>query len=295
MRDETPSFTAAWVAAMRGLGAFLPERLRLVDDPFGVRFSRTFRSFRGPGGALNGVAKATERVWFRGYLRRFAIYMQLRTRVIDDDIAEFVRAGGRQVVLLGAGFDCRAWRLAALSGATVFEVDHPATQGKKRAVMANAGTAGRVVFVPWNFERPLSELPARLAREGHDASALTMTVLEGVLMYLTTEATDATFECIRRYSAPGSPAAITYMDRSLIEDRSRVGYGRRLVVRLAGEPFRNGFDPGAVPAWLEARGFHLDRDDSASQLATRYLGAAIGRRIESRRNARSHFALVRRV
>jgi len=295
MRDETPSFTAAWVAAMRGLGAFLPERLRLIDDPYGVRFSRTFHGFRGPKGDVNGVASATARLWFRGYLRRFAIYMQLRTRVIDDDIVAFARAGGRQIVLLGAGFDCRAWRLAALSGATVFEVDHPATQKKKRAVLADDLPAGRVVFVPWNFERPLSELPARLVSEGHDASAATMTVLEGVLMYLTPEATDATFECIRRYSAPGSPAAITFMDKSLIEDRSRAGYGRRLIVRLAGEPFRNGFEAGTVPAWLEARGFRLERDETASQLGTRLLGAAIGRRIASRRHARSHFALVRRV
>jgi methyltransferase (TIGR00027 family) len=295
MRDETPSYTAAWVAAMRGLGVFLPDRLRLVDDPFGLRFSRVFRGFRGPGGRVNGLAAATARLWFRGYIRRFTVYMQLRTRVIDDDIVDFVRAGGRQVVLMGAGFDCRAWRLAALSGATVFEVDHPATQGKKRAVTEGDPPAGRVAFVPWNFERPLSELPARLAREGHDASALTMTVLEGVLMYLTPEATDATFACIREYSAPGSLAAITYMDKSLVEERSRAASGRRLVVRLVGEPFRNGFEAGTVPAWLAKRGFHLERDESASQIATRYLGAAIGRRIASHRSARSHFALVRRV
>jgi methyltransferase (TIGR00027 family) len=295
MRDETPSFTAAWVAAMRGLGAFLPEGLRLIDDPYGVRFSRTFRRFRGPKGEVNGVASATERLWFGGYLRRFAVYMQLRTRVIDDDMVAFARAGGRQIVLLGAGFDCRAWRLAALSGATVFEVDHPATQKQKRAIVGDDPPAGRVVFVPWNFERPLPELPARLASEGHDASAPTMTVLEGVLMYLTPEATDATFECIRQYSAPGSPVAITFMDKSLIEDRSREGYGRRFILGLAGEPLRNGFEAGTVPAWLEARGFRLERDETVSQLGTRFLGPTVGRRIESRRHARSHFALVRRV
>jgi methyltransferase (TIGR00027 family) len=295
MRDETPSFTAAWVAAMRGLGVFLPHRLRLVDDPYGVRFSRTLRGVRHASGRVNRVAAATTRLWFRGYIRRFTIYMQLRTRVIDDDIVDFVRAGGRQVVLLGAGFDCRAWRLPALSGATVFEVDHPATQGRKRAVMAGDSPIGRAVFVPWDFERPLSELPARLAREGHEASAPTMTVLEGVLMYLTPEATDATFECIRQYSAPGSPAAITYMERSLVEGRSRQARVRRLIVGLAGEPFRNGFDASAVPAWLEARGFHADRDESMTRIATRYFGKKVGRRFDTLRNARSHFALVRRV
>ena len=294
MRDDTPSFTASWVAGMRGLGAFLPERLRLVDDPYGLRFSRAFRRFRQRDGALTPLASATSRLWFRGYIRRFAVYMQLRTRDIDDDVVDFVRAGGRQLVLFGAGFDCRAWRLAALSGATVFEVDHPATQARKRAIMDGDSPCGRVVFVPWNFERPLSELPARLASEGHDPSAPTMTILEGVLMYLTPEATDATFECIRHYSAPGSPAAITNMDEALARERSGQGFGRRLVVGLAGEPFKNGFHAPAVPAWLEERGFHLERDESASQLGTRFFGAAVGRRIASRRHARSHFALIRR-
>ena len=291
MRDEQPSFTAAWVAAMRGLGAYLPQRLRLVDDPYGLRFARGFRR----------LSPRADRVgpspwWLRGGMRRFAIYMQVRTRVIDDDVDAFARAGGRQIVLLGAGFDCRAWRLRALEGATVFEVDHPATQAKKRAIMDGQRAPARVAFVPWHFERqPLAELPARLAREGHDAGKPTMTILEGVLMYLTADATDSTFACIKSYSAPGSPAAITYMDRSLVHERSGSGMGRRLAVRLVGEPFRSGWVPGDVPAWLDARGFRLDRDESATQVGGRLLGPELGRRMASRRNARSHFALVRRA
>jgi methyltransferase (TIGR00027 family) len=295
VRDETPSFTATWVASMRGLGVFLPERLQLVDDPYGVRFSRVFHRTRRRDGSIAPRALETSRMWFRGPILRFAIYMQLRTRVIDDDVGDFVRAGGRQVVLLGAGFDCRAWRLSALSDATVFEVDHPATQAKKRAVMEGEKPAGRVVYVPWNFERPLSELPARLAREGHDPASPTLTILEGVLMYLTPEATDATFACIHAYAAPGSPAAVSYMDRTMVEERTRQAAARRLIVRLAGEPLRGGWDPSVVPSWLAARGFRLDRDETAGQLGARYLGPAVGRRMQSQRNARSHFALVRRI
>jgi methyltransferase (TIGR00027 family) len=222
--------------------------------------------------------------------------MQLRTRVIDDDVEAFLRDGGRQLVLLGAGFDCRAWRLAALAGATVFEVDHPATQAKKRAVMGREVSSARVVFIPWDFEQePLAGLPARLENEGHDVRAATMTILEGVLMYLTAQAIGATFDCIKAYSAPGSPAAISYMDTSLIEERSGEGMRRRLAVRFVGEPFRSGFDPERLPEWLGERAFRLERDESASQLGSRLLGAEVGRRMANRRAARSHFALVRRV
>ncbi len=91
---------------MRGLGAFLPERLCLVDDPYGLRFTRTMRTLRERPVAERR-ARATARLWMRGYVRRFAVYMQLRTRVIDDDVAAFASGGGRQIVLLGAGFDCQ--------------------------------------------------------------------------------------------------------------------------------------------------------------------------------------------
>jgi len=279
---------------MRGLGAFLPEPLRLADDPYGLRFAGPLRALRGaPSSELR--ARAVSPLWLRGTVRRFAVYMQLRTRVIDDDVEAFVREGGRQLVLLGAGFDCRAWRLGALAGATVFEVDHPATQSKKRAIMERERTSARVAFVPWDFEhQPLAELPARLGLEGHDSQTPTMTIVEGVLMYLTAPALDATFKCVRGYSTPGSPAALTYMNRSLIEERSGSGLGRRLAVRVVGEPFRSGFDPGQFPGWLDQRGFRLDRDESAVQLGARFYGPDLARRIASGRHARSHFALVRR-
>jgi methyltransferase (TIGR00027 family) len=278
---------------MRGLGAFLPERLRLVDDPYGLRFARGARALRDwPGAERRG--RWTAPIWMRGYLRRFAVYMQLRTRVIDDDVAAFATAGGRQLVLLGAGFDCRAWRLAALAGATVYEVDHPATQAKKRAIMAGEPTPARVVFVPWDFEHePLSELPARLKAEGHDDRAPTMTILEGVVMYLTEPALDTTFACIASYSARGSPLAMTYMDRELIDRRSRGFAVRHAAVRLFGEPFRSAFDPAELPAWLRGRGFRLDRDESAAEAGTRLMGLTPSR-ARALRTTLSHFALARR-
>jgi methyltransferase (TIGR00027 family) len=294
MRKDIPSFTAAWVAAMRGLGAFLPKRLRLVDDPYGLRFALAMRALREKPGAERR-ARSTAPLWMRGYVRRFAIYMQLRTRVIDDDVVAFAGGGGRQLVLLGAGFDCRAWRLAALAGATVYEVDHPATQAKKRAIMAGEPAPANVVFVPWDFEsEPLSALPARLKREGHDGRLPTMTILEGVVMYLSEAALDATFACIADYSAPGSPLAVTYMEQALIDGRSRRHAGRHAAVRLVGEPFRSGFEPAKLPGWLQTRGFRLERDESAAELGTRLLRLDPSRATRLR-STLSHFALARRA
>lgn len=281
--------TAAWVAAMRGAGAFLPAPLRLVDDPFGLRFAGGLRALR-EGGALGAGVRATAGVWMRGKLRAAVVLQQLRTRFIDEDVEAFAASGGRQLVLLGAGFDCRAWRLPALAGGTVYEVDHPATQAKKRALMEREPARARVVFVPWDFERePLERLRARLALDGHDAHAASMTISEGVLPYLTDEAVEATFATVARYSGPGSLFTFTYFDRALLTERAGDARGVRLAVRLMGEPFRHGFDPAALPRWLEERGFTRARDESGSALAARVLPRS-NRLAATPLLARRHFA-----
>jgi methyltransferase (TIGR00027 family) len=242
-------------------------------------------------------ARATAALWLRGRLRATVLLMQLRTRVIDDDVEAFASGGGKQLVLLGAGFDCRAWRLGrALASATVYEVDHPATQARKRAVMEGEPTPARVVFVPWNFEsEPLDRLPARLGLDGHDARAPSMTISEGVLPYLSDDAVDATFACIARYSAPGSRVSFTYLERALLADRSRHAVGERVAVRLLGEPFRHGFEPQRLAGWLETRGFRLEHDESGAELAARMFAAdeAAVRLMANPHRARRHFASAR--
>jgi len=199
MREDRPSFTARWVAAMRGLAAFLPEPLRLTDDPYGLRFAGRLRALRG-GAFVERWARRSTRFWLSSRLLRSIVYWQLRSRVVDDAVAAFLGEGGRQIVILGAGFDCRAWRLDTLAGRTVFEIDHGPTQAEKRAVMAGERPFARSVLVPWDFERrPLHGLAAELASHGHDASAPTMTILEGVSMFLSPEAMEATFEGVGGY------------------------------------------------------------------------------------------------
>src|SRR5262245_32298193 len=96
-----PSKTAAWVAAWRGWGRKLPAEARLVDDPWGSLFggpaTRWMQRVPGP---------LTVPVW------PLALHMQVRTRAIDDVLASFLASGGRQVLILGAGYDCRAARFA---------------------------------------------------------------------------------------------------------------------------------------------------------------------------------------
>jgi methyltransferase (TIGR00027 family) len=254
------------VALLRGLGAALPETARLVDDPLGLRF--------GPRGTAALARAASHIPWVLRRPPSMVLWIQIRTRVLDDVMRDFLREGGRQVLLLGAGFDSRASRFRdELGGATVFEVDHPATQARKRQVLDEQGVpqAG-TVYLPWDFEhQPMAKLPEGLRARGHDPDRPTLTIWEGVAMYLSQPAIDATVGAVRALSGPGSQFAITYFDRAWIE---RPPLSTRLLRRFVaslGEPFRSGWDPAELPRWLDDRGFRLRWDRTDLELAARLL------------------------
>jgi methyltransferase (TIGR00027 family) len=204
--------------------------------------------------------------------------------VIDDALRAFVASAAQrargpvQVVLLGAGYDTRALRLPELAAARVFEVDHPATQARKRAVLDRLGARSPAHYLSWNFERvPMAELPAALAAAGHDRQLPTFTIWEGVTMYLTEPAIDASLRAIHAWSAPGSELAMTYFTRSRLAEPSLATRAVQQVVARFGEPWRFGWAPEELPAYLAARGFALRADRTVAEAAHELLPARFAR------------------
>ncbi len=103
----------------------------------------------------------------------------IRVAAIDRELLAAVRGGCAQVVILGAGLDTRAYRFDELARATIFEVDHPATQAEKRRRAARLVARSRQIFVPVDFT--VDSLDERLATAGHDAGAPTVWIWEGVV------------------------------------------------------------------------------------------------------------------
>jgi methyltransferase (TIGR00027 family) len=258
MRDNDASFTASWVAGWRGLGHLFGDA-QIADDPYGARFGGRWAEALARAGATPGVRAGLIRL---PQIANWVGYMQVRTRLFDDELRSFLAAGGRQIVILGAGYDCRAARFATLlAGARVFEVDHPATQARKRAVLAERGAAPAVDYLPWHFERrPLSELPGALGELGLDVTHATLTVWEGVTMYLSPEAIDATVNAVHALGGEGSRLAFNYLTRELLERPRGLARLARAAVARVGEPFTFGWVPAELPAWCRARGWELLRD-----------------------------------
>jgi methyltransferase (TIGR00027 family) len=261
MRQDRPSFTATAVAFWRGIAGIEEPQLapdpvaeRLVPAPWRQALALAHRMPRASGALL----RLADRV-AAGRIR----HMAFRTRAIDDVIAKGLAAGIRQVVLLGAGLDARAWRLPALRGATdvpsviVFEVDHPASQAYKRSRLA-AGVSGAaphatdVRFVGVDFER--DSLTERLRASGHDPGQPTVFVWEGVLMYLTAEAVDATLSALAALAVEGSLLAVSYC---IFPDLGPVS---NAVLSVVGEPIRTRLEPPELAALLARHGFEATSD-----------------------------------
>src|SRR5262245_55163834 len=185
----------------RGLARF--DRRPIVRDEIADRLApMPYRAILGAARALprvSGAVLATLDAVSGGRVH----HMALRTRAIDDAVAEAAEAGTRQVVLLGAGLDARAWRMDGLERSIVYEVDHPATQRYKVERIGDlAPRAKGVVFVDVDFEH--QDLGTRLMDAGLDPRAPSVWVWEGVSMYLTRGAHDATLAAVGRVAASGS-------------------------------------------------------------------------------------------
>ena len=205
--------------------------------------------------------------------------LALRTLVIDEAVKAAVASGARQLVILGAGLDGRAFRMPELAGLRVFEVDHPATQALKRErAQTLTSMAAALTYVPVDFER--DTLDAALQAAGHRPGEPTVWIWEGVVMYLTLEATRATLRIIGARSAKGSTLIVQYNTR---ERRAWLVAG---ILRWWGEPAIGLRTREEMASELATVGFAVREDTSAGDWGDKY-----GAPIRAQRGARIVTAL----
>ncbi len=197
----------------------------------------------------------------------------VRTRYIDDALTAALQSGVEQVVILGAGFDSRAYRIPGIDRTRVFEVDHPATQAEKKQVVARrlGSLPPHVEFVPIDFST--HTLDGAMPPAGFRTTARTFFICEGVTHYLSAPDVDTLFRYVARSAAAGSEMVFTYIHRAILNGAATfAGADRTLtIVRQSGEPYTFGFDPAELPAYLAARDLRLIEDLGAAEYRARYL------------------------
>jgi methyltransferase (TIGR00027 family) len=184
--------TAVAAAAARAVEASRPDAL--VRDPY-ARVLAT--SVNAAGFPVRWPDRAEPVTPMDAPLLLGSIWLGLRTRAIDDAIAEWITdsspadpSGTRQVVLLGAGLDARAWRLPWPSGTRVYEVDRAAVLDHKQSVLAREQLPCGVRRIPVGADITQS-WPHALHEVGHDSRLPTVWIVEGLLPYLPADAVRA--------------------------------------------------------------------------------------------------------
>lgn len=143
-----------------------------------------------------------------------------------------------QFVLLGAGYDTRAYGAFAGPGISVFELDQPNVQAHKRSMLAAANICcEHVNFVAIDFAR--EDLFVKLAQAGFDTSKQTLFLWEGVSLYLSAAEVAATLAAVQQQSAPNSAVVADLYAERLIKTLGKANASEK-VLEMTGETLHFG-------------------------------------------------------
>jgi methyltransferase (TIGR00027 family) len=202
-------------------------------------------------------------------------FVVARTRYIDDFLKLQIEDGIKQLVILGGGYDSRAYRFTRLQqgGVRVIEVDQPYTQRLKVWTVGKAlgSFPKNVVYVPLDFA--IEKLAVKLPKAGYQGNLKTLFIWEGVTMYLTAEAVDQTLAFIAS-SGEGSCIVFDYLFESVVDGTSgslEAEILRRSCAAMH-EPLLFGIEDNTIERFLSSRGFSLLENVTSKALKDAYFG-----------------------
>ena len=268
MAQERAGNTALGAAICRLIEQYQPEEKRLFNDQVvkyllntPIRMLMQFSSMR------TYTIKQTDAI-----MQGIYGVQVCRTRFIDDAVQSVLSQGIEQLMILGAGFDTRPYRLAGISSVKVFEADLPSVQeAKKKRLQKHFGRLPEyVTFIPIDFDT--QSLKSALTGTAFDLSRPVVYIWEGVTQYLSEEAVRQTLTFIGT-SAPGSMLLFTYVLKSVIERRSNLPGADKLMDTVAKQnaPWRFGLEPSEVAGFLKPFHLNLLEDVGNADYQTRYL------------------------
>ena len=225
MRDGAPSATARVVAQVRATmhRPVTPEGDGEIERRLVERF---------PSDRRSPMAEVLER----------------RTQWFDGVTLQAVETGIRQIVIVAAGYDCRAIRFRT-PGVRFIELDHPSTQADKRRILDDMGAdATDVAYAAADFT--VDDVGAALAVAGHDADEATLFLVEGLLVYLPEQIIVSLLTALRARATPASRLAVSISRGGSPEFQARVA--------ALGEHARSSFSDDEAHVLLERCGWQGD-------------------------------------
>ena len=261
MRQERPSRTAYKVAlnivalsAEPGMGKVLPpgivdatEELLITSGAVGKRTVRWSRSRQ-----MVSVYKAFDWI-LPGQFEAFAY----RKAFCERQVRSGIDTGANQILVLGAGYDTLAWRLAPeFTDVNFFEIDHPATARLKAKGIAAMGQRSNLHLIAADLsEQTLANVLNH--NEVWVQNAQTVIIAEGLVMYLPSEAVQGLFGQCAAIAGDGGRIAFTYIPTG-VDGRPDVGRWTGLMLwlqKVIGEPWIWSIRPEELDLFLEKSGW----------------------------------------
>ncbi len=182
-------------------------------------------------------------------------------------------SGVEQVVILGAGYDLRAFRFEnELRGVQVFELDHPGTQARKKQLLksSNASVPSNVTLIGIDFAK--QSFCKLLPEHGFRHDVKTLFLWEGVSYYLPLQAVDEVLKFVAG-CAPGSSVVFDYALQSFVDGDTGTYGGEQIArwLKKIGEPFLFGLNPASAQRFLAKRGLRVVSHVGPSDLERMYL------------------------
>jgi methyltransferase (TIGR00027 family) len=272
---STASRTAYGPMVIAAVEQYEPAAHRILDDPLAVRLlppalatiARAGRWRRARELLVRGTESTAEGLWAAVLCRK---------RYADEQVAAALADGIGQLLVLGAGLDTRAYRLAG--AASVFEVDvaaNVAAKGKRvRAALGAVPANVRLVAVDFEAD----DLAGSLAAAGFRADEPVMVVWEAVTQYLTEDAVRRTLAWLAT-TAPGSRLAFSFVRSDFLDGTNRYGAERMYRDYVARRRvWHFGLSPAGVAPLLAEYGWTEHEQLGPAEYRTRYLEPA-GRRL----------------
>jgi len=270
IKKNGPSKMAEGIALHRCAETILPEDLRLFSDPYAIHFLNPAIVEWARDHPEEAKVLADE---MEQKMPGWSNAIRGRIRYFDDVVENAVREGFFQIVIIGAGYDTRAYRIGTLKGhIRIFEIDRPETMAKKIGILKNIfGTLpDHVMFIPHDLGQG-SSWPA-LEAAGFSPSQKTLFLLEGLVMYLPRPEIEELLAGIARQAGAGSAVLFDFIPQSMADGSSDAEGGRAIRdwTIMIGEPILSGFTEGEVVPVLTNLGYSGTQVISSRAFATLY-------------------------
>ncbi len=251
---------ALWSAGAKAFEYSLPPHMRIIEDPLAHYYS---------GSA--GLKMVQMLQVFNPALRRAIV---LRARFIDDYARESIKSGYRQIVIMGAGYDSRYWRIPEFHDVDIFELDLESTQMIKKSLTRGlvGSLPSNIKYISLDFSR--QDMIKKLLANGFKKHEKTLFIWEGVSLFLNLE---IVLEILGRIAQLGNDNRVVFdfVPLELVEGETEYPGNQKLIELCASikEPLTFGCAPEKMNMLLHGLGFRNINIISLRQASRIYCGS----------------------